>query len=86
MLSTTTCTGASHTGKAPGVLLDQDADEALQAADDGAVQHHRPVAGAVFAHIFGVQPLGHGEVHLHGAALPLAAQIASLSVYSILGP
>ena len=56
-----------------GVLLDQDADEALKAADDGAVQHHRAVARAVFAHVFGIQAFRHGKVHLNGAALPLPA-------------
>ena len=55
------------------MLLDEDADESLHAAHDGSVQHHGAVACAVFAHVFGVQPLGHGKVHLDGAALPLAA-------------
>ena len=30
--------------EAAGILLDQDAEEALEAAEDGAVQHHRPPA------------------------------------------
>ena len=54
------------------MLLDQDANETLQAANDGAVQHDRSVTCAVFPHVLGVQPLGHGEIDLHGAALPLA--------------
>ena len=53
-------------------LFDQNSDKTLQAADNGAVQHDRPVAGAVFPHIFGVQALGHREIHLHGSTLPLA--------------
>ena len=53
-------------------LFDQDSDETLQAADDGTVQHHGPMAGSVFPHIFSIQALGHREIHLHGAALPLA--------------
>ena len=57
-----------------GVLLDQDADEALQAADDGAVEHDRRVALARFGHVLGAQALRHREVDLHRAALPLAAQ------------
>ncbi len=44
MVATTTCTGASHSGKLPGIMLDQDADEALERAQDGAVQHHRACA------------------------------------------
>ena len=59
--------------QAAGVLLDQDADEPLQRAQDGAVQHHRPVLLAVLADVAGVQPLGQHEVDLMGAALPLAA-------------
>ena len=55
-----------------GMLLDEDADETLKAADDGTVQHHGAMAIAVFAHVFRIQALGHGEVDLDGAALPLA--------------
>jgi hypothetical protein len=67
------------------MLLDQDADEALQAADDGAVQHDRAWRRAVFAHIFGIQALGMLKStcivpHCH------CRPIASFSVYSILGP
>ena len=37
-------------------MLDHHAEEALEAAQDGAVQHHRAVAGAVLTDVFGVQP------------------------------
>ena len=37
------------------------------------LQHDRPVAAAVFAHVFGVQPLGQHEIDLQCAALPLPA-------------
>ena len=40
---TTACTGASQTGKRPRVVLDQDPGEALHRAEQGAVDHHRPV-------------------------------------------
>jgi hypothetical protein len=66
-----------------GVLLDQDADEALEAADDGAVQHDGAMPRAVFADVFGVQPLGHVRVHLDGAALPLAAQRVLQGVFDL---
>ena len=54
-------------------MLDQHAEEALEAAQDGAVQHHRRVAGAVLADVFGVEPLRQDEVELQRAALPGAA-------------
>ncbi len=56
-----------------GVLLDQNADETLQTADDGTVQHHWAMAGAIFTHILCIQALGHGKIDLDGAALPLAS-------------
>ena len=58
----------------PGIMLDQDADEALHRAEDRAVQHDRDVARAVLADIGGAEPLGHVEIELQGAALPVAAE------------
>ena len=58
--------------EAAGIVLDQDAEEALEAAQDGAVQHHRAVPRAVLGDVFGVQPLRQDEVHLQRAALPVA--------------
>src|SRR5450830_4086 len=55
-----------------GTFLDQNSDEALQTADDGTVQHDRPMAGTILAYIFGIQPLGHEKIDLNGAALPLS--------------
>jgi hypothetical protein len=57
-----------------GIVLDQDADEALHRADDRAVQHHRHLAGVVFRNIFGAQAARHREVDLHGADLPRTAE------------
>ncbi len=66
-----------HRGQPDGqracVLLDQNSDETLQAADDGAVQHDGTVALTIFPHIFRTQALRHGRIHLDGAALPVAA-------------
>ena len=73
IVATTACTGASQSGKRAGILLDQDAEEAFEAAEDRPVQHHRPVAGAVLADIFGVQPFRQVGIDLQGAALPVAA-------------
>ena len=55
-------------------MLDQDADKPLHRAEDRAVQHDRHVAPAILADIAGAEPLGHVEVELQGAALPIAAE------------
>ena len=57
-----------------GEVLDQDGDEALEAAEDGAVDHHRPVLGVVGADVVQVEALGHRVIELDRAALPLAAE------------
>ena len=55
------------------IVLDQDADKALERAKGGTVQHNRRFALAMFIHIFGAQSARHGEVYLDGAALPYPA-------------
>ncbi len=54
-------------------MLEQDAHEALDAAQQGAVDHDGPMLFVVGPGVADVQALGHGEVHLDGAALPGAA-------------
>ena len=58
---------------APGIVLDQDADKAFERSQDRAVQHDGAVFLAVLADIRRVQPFGQHEIHLQGAALPVAA-------------
>ena len=70
---TTTCYGREPERQRAGVVLDQDADEALHRADDRAVQHDRRVARVVLADVLGAEAPRHAEVDLHGAALPDAA-------------
>ena len=55
-------------------MLDQDADKALHRAEDRAVQHDRRVPPAILADIDRAEPLGHVEIELQGAALPVAAE------------
>jgi hypothetical protein len=67
------------------VLFDQNSDETLQAADDGPVQHHRAMARPIFATYSASSRSGMEKStcmvpHCHWRP------IASLSVYSILGP
>ena len=45
-------------GKVPAGVLDQDAHEALERAQDRAVDHDRPVLGAVLADVLEVEALG----------------------------
>ena len=51
-------------------MLDEDADEPLERAQNRAVEHHRAVLLAVLADVTGVQPLGQHGVGLDGADLP----------------
>ena len=57
-------------------MLDEDADEPLQAPQRRPVDHHRLVAGVVGADVLAVEALGTREVvvELDGAELPLAAE------------
>src|SRR3546814_2623527 len=51
-------------------MFDQDADEALVAAEDRAVEHDRPVALAVLADIARIESFGQHAVGLDRADLP----------------
>jgi hypothetical protein len=65
----------------PGVLLDQNANEPLQRAENGSVQHDRGLLAAVFGDVMGIQPSGHGKIHLNGAALPEPIQAIAQHVF-----
>ena len=54
-------------------MLDQDADEALERADDRAVEHDRAMLLAVLADVGRIEPLGQHGVGLDRADLPGAA-------------
>ena len=56
-----------------GVVLDEDRDEALEAAEDGAVDDDGAVALVVLADVLEAEALGLLEVQLDRRALPLAA-------------
>ena len=68
------CTGESHTGNAPAIVLDQHAEETLHAAQQRAMHHVRLMRLAIFADV--LQPEAHRqvEVELNRAQLPFAAQ------------
>ena len=63
--------GASHSGKRARVVLDQQRDEALEAAEDRAVDDDRAVLGVVGADVLQVEPLRQLVVELDRGALPL---------------
>lgn len=71
---TLTCTGASHSGNAPGIVLGEDADEALDRAEAHTVNHDRTVLLAVRADILEIKALGHLHIELDRAALPGTAE------------
>ena len=53
-----------------GEVLDQDGEEPLDRAEQGAVEHDRSVAGVVRADVLELEPLGMVEVALDRAQLP----------------
>src|SRR5260370_916740 len=53
-----------------GVVLDQDAEEALDGAEQGAVDHERLMLGAVVGDVLQAEARGEVEVELHGGELP----------------
>ena len=61
-------------GEGPGVVLDEHAEEALDRAEERAVDHDGPVQLAVFALVFELESRGQVEVELHGGELPHAAE------------
>ncbi len=61
-------------GKSAAVVLDEDTDEAFDAAKNDAVEHHRPVLLAVLTDVAEIKFLRHEEIQLDGAALPGTAQ------------
>ena len=72
---TTAWTGASQSGNAPGEMLDEDADEPLERAVDGAMDGDRALRLAVLVDVGQVEPLGqHDEVDLDRRHLPFAAR------------
>ena len=60
--------------KGAGVVLDEHAEEALDRAEERAVDHDRLVRRAVFADVLELEALGQVEVKLHGGELPEAAE------------
>ena len=67
----------------PGIVLDQDAQEPLDAAEHGPVDHHRRMLGAVLADEERAQPLRQVEVELHRAALPFAADGVAQRIFEL---
>src|ERR1017187_4142087 len=57
-----------------GVVLDQDAEEALDGAVQRAVHHQRLVGLAVFGDVLQAEPAGQGEIELKGGKQPLSAE------------
>ena len=57
-----------------GEMLDQNAQKALNGAENGAVNHDRPVPFIVLADKGQVEALRQGHIQLDGAALPGPAQ------------
>ena len=57
-----------------GIVLDKDAEEALEAAEHRAVDHDRRVGGVIRTDVFEFETRRHREVELDRAALPAALE------------
>ncbi len=69
-------------GERATVVLDQHRAEPLEAPEDRAVDHHRPMSLVVVARVLHVEALGKREVALHGGELPEAAdRVAEVEVH-----
>ena len=66
--------GGQPRGEFAGEVLDEDADEALHAAEGCAVNHHGAVLLAIRAGVFEFESLGQVVVDLDGAQLPFSAE------------
>ena len=71
--------------KRPGIVLDQNAEEAFDGTEECAMDHQWLVARAVFADKFQVEARGKIEIELDSGELP-RRPMASMSLTSILGP
>src|ERR1700688_3239510 len=54
------------------MVLEQYAEEALERTEDRPMQHQRRLSLAVLVDVMGTEPRGQVQVHLQGAALPVA--------------
>src|SRR6266852_2860910 len=66
-----------------GLVLDENADEALHRADDRPMQHDRYLARIVFGDVLRTEQTRHGKIHLHGAALPGATDAVFQMVFDL---
>src|SRR5688500_16205820 len=57
----------------PGVVLDEDRDEPLEAAEDRAMDDHRPMFGIICAGVLQIEVFRLHVIELNRRALPLAA-------------
>jgi hypothetical protein len=65
------------------MVLDENADEALEQAEHGTVEHHRRHLVRVLVNIEGAETTGHVEIDLHGAALPVATYGVAQHVFEL---
>ncbi len=65
--------GSEPEREGPGIVLDQDAEEALDGTEERAMDHERLVAGTIFGDVFEAEASGKIEIELHGGELPGAA-------------
>src|SRR5258707_13660481 len=57
--------GSEPEREGSGVVLDENAEEALDGAEQRAVDHERLVAGAIFGDVFAAEASGKNEIELN---------------------
>src|SRR5467141_176084 len=62
--------GSEPEREGSGVVLDENAEEALDGTEQRAVDHERLVAGAIFGNVFKAEASGKIEIELDGGELP----------------
>src|SRR5260370_30548336 len=62
--------GSEPEREGSGVVLDENAEEALDGAEQRAVDHERLVAGTILGNVFEAAASGKIEIELHGGELP----------------
>jgi hypothetical protein len=65
------------------MVLDENADEALERAEHGTVEHHRRRLVRVLVDLEGAATTGHVEIDLHSAALPVATYRVAQHVFEL---
>ena len=66
-----------------GVVLDENAGEAFQRAEHGAMKHHGRHFVRMLVDVERAEPAGQVKIDLHGAALPVPADCVAQDIFEL---